>query len=100
VTLEALSCEKAFVSTDTTGVREVVRDGVNGILVPQGDAHSLGRALVRLIRDPTLRRAMGRQARALVVDRFTWSRAVDEYEALYRRLMSRRADAIISRAAA
>lgn len=100
VTLEALSCEKAFVSTDTTGVREVVSDGVNGIVVPQEDAQSMGRALVRLIRDPPLRRELGRQARASVVGRFTWSRTVDKYEALYRRLMSRRAGEVIPETAA
>jgi glycogen(starch) synthase len=92
--LEALSCAKAFVSTDTTGVREVVSDGVNGIVVPVEDPRSLGQALVRLVKDSTLRRALASRARSTVLSQFTWSKVVDQYEALYRELLSRRPPAM------
>ena len=43
-------------TTDTDGCREVVQDGVNGLLVPPGDVDALAAAVGRLARDPVLRR--------------------------------------------
>jgi glycosyltransferase involved in cell wall biosynthesis len=51
------------VAPDLAPVREVVEDGVTGLLFPPDDVRALALALRRLIRDPGMRRAMGARAR-------------------------------------
>ena len=50
--LEAAACARPIVTTDAPGCREVVSDGVNGLLVPLKDPGALADALKRLIGDP------------------------------------------------
>jgi glycosyltransferase involved in cell wall biosynthesis len=62
--IEAAACGCALVTTDVPGCREVVRDGVDGLLVPVRDAPALADAIVRLQDDDGLRARMGEAARA------------------------------------
>jgi glycosyltransferase involved in cell wall biosynthesis len=55
-----------LVSTDVGAIREIVRDGSTGLLVPVGDAPALAAALRRLAGDPPLRRRLGDTARGVV----------------------------------
>ncbi|MDB6082224.1 MAG: glycosyl transferase group 1, partial [Gammaproteobacteria bacterium] len=64
--LEAASSGRPIVCTDTPGCREVVQDGVNGILVPQNNAPELADAIARLVQDGDLRRSMGEEGRRRV----------------------------------
>jgi glycosyltransferase involved in cell wall biosynthesis len=59
VLAEAAACGLPLVSTATGAIREVVRDGENGFLVPVGSVPDLRAALRRLVERPELRRAMG-----------------------------------------
>jgi len=67
VLLEAMAMRLPVVSTDLTGVPEIVDDGVTGLLVPQNDPAALAAALARLLADPGVREHMGRAARARVM---------------------------------
>lgn len=60
--LESMACGLAVVTSDFFGVREMVRDGVNGLIVAP-DVPSIRAALRRLLDDPELRRRLGREAR-------------------------------------
>jgi glycosyltransferase involved in cell wall biosynthesis len=57
--LEACAARRPIVTTDVAGCRDVVHDGVNGLLVPPRSPESLAVALRRLIEDADLRRRMG-----------------------------------------
>lgn len=85
--LEAAACGRAIVATDVPGCREVVRDGDNGILVPAGDTRALARALLRLIEDETLRKAMGMRARARAESEFSQELVHEQTLAVYRELL-------------
>jgi glycosyltransferase involved in cell wall biosynthesis len=61
--LEAMSCGRAVVASDTGGIPEVIEDGVSGLLVKTGDAHELAEKIIRLLKDKDLRDSLGFNAR-------------------------------------
>ncbi len=63
VNLEAAACGTPTVASDAPGLRDSVRDGETGILVPHGNVDALAAALERLLGAPALREQMGRAAR-------------------------------------
>lgn len=87
--IEAAACGRPVVTTDTPGCREIVRDGVNGLLVPARDPESLAGALARLLEDPGLRLEMGGAGRELVESEFSVKKVVEETFSLYDRMVSR-----------
>lgn len=81
--LEAAACGLPIVTTDAPGCRDVVEDGMNGILVPVRDVGGLEAALRRLILDPELRRRMGEQSRARAEAEFGLQRVIEQTLAVY-----------------
>jgi glycosyltransferase involved in cell wall biosynthesis len=63
VAVEAMLAGRPVVASDAGGLRDVVRDGTTGLLVPPGDAVALAAALDRLLDDPALRDRLGRAGR-------------------------------------
>jgi glycosyltransferase involved in cell wall biosynthesis len=61
--LEAAAMGKPLITTDVVGCREVVDDGINGMLVPVKDAQALAQAMVRLVEHPAMRERMGKAGR-------------------------------------
>lgn len=81
--IEAMASGTPVVCSRVGGVPEVVEDGVTGFLVPPGDTGALGDRLGALLGDPGGAERMGRRARELVLERFTWAacaqRCLDAY---------------------
>ena len=90
VILEAMACGLPVVSTDISGIPEVVRDGVNGRLVTAGGAGQLADALWDLMSSPRLRSELGRAARETVIRSFD---ATDNAERMASLLQIRGLDA-------
>lgn len=70
VIAEAGACGRPVVATDVPGCREIIDDGVNGVLVPVRDPIGLANALRPLLQSPSARQAMGRKGREIVEARF------------------------------
>ncbi len=70
VLLEAMALGTPCVSTDVTGIPEVLRDGETGLMVPQRDPAALADAIERLLSDPELRVGLAGRARRLVEAEF------------------------------
>ncbi len=90
VLVEAMAAGIPVVASDVPGYDEVVRDGVDGLLVPPDDPAALATATARVLDDPGLARhlrAAGRERAAT----FDWSVIVERIEALYRRALEARA---------
>jgi glycosyltransferase involved in cell wall biosynthesis len=82
VLLEALACGCPAIAFDCPhGVREIVRDGVNGVLVPPEDVAALRAAMLRVLQDPDERRRLAANARASLSP-FLAATIVGEWEAL------------------
>lgn len=64
--LEAMALERACVTTAVGGIPEVIVNGKSGLLVPPGDHDALARALVRVAREDSLSRNLGREAKSTV----------------------------------
>jgi len=64
--LEAMSLSKPVVCTEVGGLREVIRHGVDGLLVPPSDPLALAHAVARLLSDPSYSAQLGRAARARI----------------------------------
>jgi glycosyltransferase involved in cell wall biosynthesis len=70
VLLEAMALGTPCVSTDVTGIPEIVRDGETGLTVPQRDPRALAAAIERLFASPALRRELAFRARRLIEEEF------------------------------
>ncbi len=85
VLMEAMAMEIPCVSTWITGVPELIRDGIDGILVPPADACTLASGLARLIDDPALRRRIGIAGRARILDKFDLEKNAQHLASIFRR---------------
>ncbi len=83
VLIEAAACERPIVTTDMPGCREIVRDGVNGVLVPPEDSVALASALSDLLENPERRREMGARGREIVREEFSVEQVVSETMSVY-----------------
>jgi len=69
--LEAMACEKAVIATPVGGVKDILEDGKNGIIVNVNNADMLAGKILELLDNPEKRAALGKNARELVVNKFT-----------------------------
>jgi glycosyltransferase involved in cell wall biosynthesis len=81
--LEGASCGRAVLTSDVPGCRSLVRDGVEGLLVPPNDAEALAAAMVRLADDPARLARMGGAARERVLSGFTERHVASAVAAMY-----------------
>src|SRR5262249_25656006 len=83
--LEAMACGMAALSFDCeSGPAEIIRDGIDGLLIPPGNTASLAAAIERLITDEPLRRTLGAEA-VRVVERFGVEQYFARWDAVLRR---------------
>ena len=82
VLLEAMAAGAPVVASDIAGYRDVVQDGVTGLLVEPENEEALAAAIARLLRSPARRAALTAGARA-ALPRYDWSVISREVEAFY-----------------
>ena len=87
VITEAMACGLPVVATRCGGPDGIIRDGVDGYLVPRGNAAELADRLCRLVRDRVANELMGIAARESVEERFSEEKAGEIYLDTYRHLL-------------
>jgi mannosyltransferase len=85
--IEAMSVGAALVASRAGAAELVVEDGVTGVLTPPGDVDALVAALEPLMRDPASCAAMGRRARARVLEKFSLDVEAGRIAEVYRVLV-------------
>lgn len=78
---EAMAMQVPVVSTDISGIPELVHDQVNGLLAPPGDDDALAAAMARLLDDSALRERLGQNGRQSIVDTFDVNQNVRQFAA-------------------
>ena len=78
-----MSCGVPVIAHDIEGMREVVKDGVTGYLIPPGDVDMLAERIDDLLVDSELRCRMGAAGYALMRERFNIDMRTTEYLQLY-----------------
>jgi len=87
VLVEAMAAGVPVIATDIPGYREVVRDGVDGLLVPPNDATALASAIRRVLSEPDLASALASAGRTRA-ETFSWDAVVPRLEAVYDRVLA------------
>ena len=85
--LEAMACGLPIVGTQASGLRDLVRDDINGYLVPIKDPDALAEALARLVDNGYERRRMGRESRKLAEREFAWEYIAEQYTRVYEQVL-------------
>ena len=75
--VEAMACGVPVVVTDCPGPREVVVDGVTGIVLKDRNPQTMADAFVKLLTDEDLRKRMGKAGRERVLKEYDWSKNVE-----------------------
>jgi glycosyltransferase involved in cell wall biosynthesis len=85
--LEAASMGLPLVAADVPGSRDVVEDGLNGFLVQPHDSDAIADAVLRMAREPELRRRLGQRSRERAVTSYDLSVVADLIEGIYQKLL-------------
>ncbi|MEP3478024.1 MAG: glycosyltransferase [Fuerstiella sp.] len=88
VVLEAMANGLPVIASDVDGIRDVIVDGVTGLLVAPTDPDLLASAMIRMVSQTTLRRNLAKTAMAEVAVNYSWDSVVGQYDDLLRRLVA------------
>ena len=88
--LEAMAAGLPVVATDVGGNPEVIKNGVNGFLVPSKDPNALAEKIAAVLSNRDISRSMGNEGRKTFEAKFTLARMLKEYENLYAEILQKR----------
>ena len=86
--LEAMACGLPVVVTDLPAIKEWIRDGYNGFLVPKKNSHQVYKKLNLLLNDHDLREKFGRRNLEITKNRADWDKNFEKLECMYNELIS------------
>jgi colanic acid/amylovoran biosynthesis glycosyltransferase len=95
--MEAMAREIPVISTYIAGIPELIRPGIDGILVPPSDVDSLASAIQQVAADPELRQRLGRAGRRRVLDCFNLPVNLDHLAGVFKSHLAAAGDVTIGR---
>jgi glycosyltransferase involved in cell wall biosynthesis len=88
VAIEAMACGKPVIASNLPGVRSVVSDGEDGLLVRPGDVEDLAEKIQMLLDDPQRRREMGERGRDKVEEKYAWPKIIPRLVRVYEEVLA------------
>ena len=88
VMLEAMACAKPMIVTNAGGMPEVIKDGINGFVVPVRDFEALSSRIIQLLEDDDLRERFGYTGRQIIESQYTKERVAEDTLAIYKKFVS------------
>jgi PEP-CTERM/exosortase A-associated glycosyltransferase len=88
--IEAMVLGRPLAASDVGGHRELIRDGVDGVLFVAGDPGALADAVTKLLNDAPKRALLAREARRRALTDMRWEQSVAAYTGVYERLLASR----------
>jgi len=79
---------RPLAASDVGGHRELIRNGVDGVLFPAGDADALAAVVTELLRDAARRQSFAAEGRRRALNDMRWDHSVSAYTAVYERLLA------------
>lgn len=87
--VEYMATGRPVIATDVGGVREIIRDGINGFVVPFGDQRALVDRMVRLMINEEMRQQFSREAIKTVRESFTEKQMINDLEKYFKGIVKR-----------
>ncbi len=87
VPLEAMACERPVVVTEIMGMAGDINECGAGMVVRCNDKEALASSMVAILKDDDLARRMGAEGRKLAIGKYSWRRAAEQIERVYRELL-------------
>ncbi|MDD5107945.1 MAG: glycosyltransferase family 4 protein [Candidatus Omnitrophica bacterium] len=81
--MEAMAQGLAVIGSKVGGIKTLIQDAVNGLLIEPADVEGLTAAIIRLLADSNLRRSLGVNARKFIIDNFSKEKMVDNTLRVY-----------------
>ena len=86
VLLEAMSCGKPVIGTDTGGIRFIIKNNENGLLARERDENDLAENIVKVLSNNKLKQKLSNNGIQFVKDNYSWNRIVKKFNRLYKEL--------------
>lgn len=86
--LEAMACGKPIIVTNIDGVREIIKNRENGLLIQPGDVDSLVESIDFLLDNPDEARGLGEKARETILSNYTWAKNAEKTMEVYKEVCS------------
>jgi len=90
--LESIACGTPVIGFDIGGIPDMVRNGVNGALVPPGDVKALKRAIVRYLKDTSQLNKLAIKCRQIAEEEYPLQLQAERYANVYSRLLDNQID--------
>ena len=87
--LEAMACEIPVIATDCPGPKEIIEDGVSGIILRDRNPETLAKVIIDLINNKVKRITIGKAGRARVLECYDWNKNLDVLESLMNKFKER-----------
>ena len=84
VLIEAMACKTPVIGTAVGGIPEVIKDGVDGLIVPANNPKELRKAILEILNDKEKAKKMGEQGNLKIRSSFTWNKKVKETYNLFK----------------
>ena len=89
VSLQAGIMERPVVASNVRGLREVIKDNLTGLLVPNSDHNDLANKVLYLLNHPKIAEKLGKAARKRITSDYNFNDCLNKYEKIYRRIINK-----------